>query len=81
MLCEDCERLWRAYENSVFEHVRLCSKLKLAIATNAQETACEDLAFEVSQAEGKRATTRAALLDHEASAGHEAPSVAVRLAL
>jgi hypothetical protein len=81
MSCDECERLWRAYESSVFEHVRLCSKLKLARATNAHDGACDELAFEVSRAESKRAGTRSALLDHEAAAGHDAPVIVSKSAL
>jgi hypothetical protein len=77
MACEECERLWRAYEDSVFEHVRLCSKLKLAVATNAHESACDGLAAEVTAAERRRATRRAALLEHEAASGHGSPSPAL----
>ena len=81
MACEECDKLWRAYENSVFEHVRLCSKLKLAMATNAQESACNSLALEVTTAESKRAAMRAALLEHEAAFGHGAPSLVSKAAL
>jgi len=81
MTCKVCDKLWRAYEDSVFEHVRLCSKLKLAMATNAQESACDDLATEVGAAESKRAATRAALLEHEAACGHEAPALVAKPAL
>ena len=75
MTCEVCDTLWQAYEDSVFEHVRLCSKLKLAMATNAQESACDGLAAEASAAESRRAATRTALLNHEASSGHGAASL------
>lgn len=75
MACVECDNLWRAYEDSVFEHVRLCSKLKLAMATNAQESACDGLVTEVGVAERKRAAMRMALLEHEAAAGHGAPSL------
>ena len=81
MDCEECEKLWRAYESSVFEHVRLCSKLKLAMASNADELSCEDMACDVSRAEQKRAHHRAALLRHETAAGHGAPSLAVKPAI
>ena len=81
MTCEKCDNLWRAYEDSVFEHVRLCSKLKLAMATNAHESACDGLAAEVSHAERKRALTRAALLDHEASSGHGSAALVSKPAL
>jgi hypothetical protein len=81
MKCEECDKLWRAYEDSVFAHVRLCSKLKLAMATNAQESACDSLAAEVSAAERRRAAMRAALLDHEAVSGHGTPSLVSKPAL
>ena len=81
MACEECDKLWRAYENSVFEHVRLCSKLKLAMATNAQDWACDGIAVEVTAAESKRAATRAALLDHEAAFGHGEPALVSKAAL
>lgn len=81
MACEECDKLWRAYEDSVFEHVRLCSKLKLAMATNAQESACDGLAAEVSRAERKRSVTRTALLEHESTSGHGAPSLVGKPAL
>ena len=81
MTCELCGKLWRAYEDSVFEHVRLCSRLKLAMATNAQESACDDLAIEVTAAERRRAEMRAALLDHEAAFGHGSPSLVTNRAL
>jgi hypothetical protein len=81
MACEECDKLWRAYEDSVFEHVRLCSKLKLAVATNAQESACDDLAAEVIAAERRRGNRRAALLDHEAVSGHGSPSLVSKPAL
>jgi hypothetical protein len=81
MPCKDCEKLWRAYESSVFEHVRLCSKLKLALACNAQDGACDHLNGEVGRAEEKRAATRAALVAHEAASNHGAPSVASKSAL
>lgn len=74
MACEVCDRLWRSYESAVFEHVRLCSKLKLALATNSDDRACEDLASEVHGAENKRSLMRAALLKHEAACGHGATS-------
>ena len=75
------DKLWRAYEDSVFEHVRLCSKLKLAMATNAQESACDGLTLEVGAAERKRASMRAALLEHEAAFGHGAPALVSKPAL
>jgi hypothetical protein len=81
MACEQCDKLWRAYEDSVFEHVRLCSKLKLAMATNAQESACESLAAEVNLAERKRSAMRSALLEHEAASGHGSPSLVGKPAL
>jgi hypothetical protein len=81
MCCEQCEKLWQAYESSVFEHVRLCSKLKLALATNVRDGPCDQLALEVSRAESKRAGMRAALLEHEAAEGHGAASIASKPAL
>lgn len=72
MACEECERLWRAYEDSVFEHVRLCAKLKLALAGDS-DGAFEDLSREVIRAENKRARNRSALLSHETAAGHGVP--------
>jgi hypothetical protein len=81
MACEECDKLWRAYEDSVFDHVRLCSKLKLAMATNAHESACDGLALEVNAAERKRASMRAALLEHEAASGHGSPSLVGKPAL
>ncbi len=80
-MCEECDKLWRAYEDSVFEHVRLCSRLKLAMATNAQESACDNLAAEVGVAERKRAAMRAALLEHESTSGHGSPSLVAKPAI
>ena len=81
MACEECDKLWRAYEDSVFEHVRLCSKLKLAMATNAHESACDSLGAEVTAAERKRSFTRTALLEHESASGHGAPSLVAKPAV
>ena len=81
MPCEECEKLWRAYENAVFEHVRLCSRLKLALATNADDLVCEDLAGDVRIAEGKRGAFREALLKHEAATGHGATVAVAKRAI
>ena len=67
--CEECKSIWRAYENAVFEHVRLCSKLSLAEAAHADDAVCNCLAVEVSRAERKRADRRSAVLAHEANCG------------
>jgi hypothetical protein len=75
MPCDECERLWRAYENAVFEHVRLCAKLRLALATTA-DGAAEALEDEVIEAENKRAVTRNALTHHEIAARHGAHALA-----
>ena len=81
MRCEQCDALWQLFEHAVFEHVRLCSKLKLAIATN-NETASEGLMRETQAAERKRADARAALMNHQAAFGHQdADSLASKSAL
>ncbi len=77
MPCDECDTLWRAYENAVFEHVRLCSKLKLALAANS-DGGFDDLSFEVSSAENRRAEARTALSRHESAAGHGAASLAAK---
>jgi hypothetical protein len=71
MTCDLCETLWKTYEDSVFEHVRLGSRHKLAQASG-EPAAIERLGEEVAVAEKKRFTARQALLEHERLSGHGA---------
>ena len=69
MTCNFCEELWKAYEDAVFEHVRLCSRHKLAVASG-DPSAIAKLGDEAGLAEQRRLLKREALLDHERESGH-----------
>ncbi len=69
MTCEDCDKLWKAYEESVFEHVRLNNRQKLAHAAGDSD-AIARINAEVTGALEKRAAAREALLVHERESGH-----------
>lgn len=69
MICEACERLWRSYEDAVFEHVRLSGRYKLAQASGDPD-AIEETACAVASALEKRSAAREALLVHERESGH-----------
>lgn len=69
VFCEQCERLWKAYEFAVFEHVHLSGRLRLADAIEGAPD-CSDLVAEVTEAAKRRELARERLLVHESEEGH-----------
>ncbi len=67
--CEECERLWKLYAETIRTHVRLEYKLK-GIALEGDLNAIRDFASEVDGADDARESYRAAIRLHQAKA-HE----------
>jgi hypothetical protein len=61
--CEHCDRLWERYKNSVLEHTRLSSKLRVAQLRYEQEM--EDLQGRLRNAEQERDEVRQLIVEHE----------------
>ena len=61
--CPDCDGLWERYRNSVLEHTRLTSKLRLAQLRYEQRL--QDLQAKLRSAEQERDEVRRLIIEHE----------------
>jgi hypothetical protein len=64
--CPDCDGLWERYKNSVLEHTRLTSKLRVAQLRYEQEI--QELQAKLHGAEQERDEVRRLIIEHEQSA-------------
>jgi hypothetical protein len=64
--CEECDRLWREYAKSTFEHIQADSKLKLAVLEGHVESV-ERLTRAMEEALHYRENMRESIRKHEAS--------------
>jgi len=61
--CVDCDGLWERYKNSVLEHTRLTSKLRVAQLRYEQELT--ELHAKLRVAEQERDEVRHLIVEHE----------------
>ncbi len=69
LTCEECNKLWKTYEDAVFEHVRLNNRHKFANASGDPDATAR-IAKELELATARRTASREALLLHERESGH-----------
>ena len=65
--CEECARLCREYADALMAHIRLRSKLEIAVLSH-ERSIVEELAPKVATAAQVRELARTALRTHEAAA-------------
>ena len=65
--CPECQRLWREYGAATAEHIKLDSKVRLAVLERNYESA-DLLIIETEKAGESRMLLRAVIREHEAVA-------------